>query len=151
MEPQDFSCSGNGLDLIFSGKNIKTVFIKNSNDYELVEGTSYSAAIITFYADAALQDYPELLPHQIRYFMRISCDDICDDWYNENSGYGVFEPKLFYENLSLFDKGEISCFLDIKKENWYYIAFAMQNKTDCFLAYQTPNLHLMNLWQELCL
>lgn len=130
LEPADFSCSGNGLDLLFSGENIKTVSIKNSDDYELVEGTSYSAALITSYAAAALEDYPELLPHQIRYFMRISCDDICDDGYDEKSGYGVFEPNLFNENLSLFDKGEISCFLDVKKEDWYYdsICYTEQNK-----------------------
>ena len=37
---------------------------------------------------------------------------------------------MFYENLSLFDKGEISCFLDVKKEDWYYdsICYAEQNR-----------------------
>lgn len=47
FEPSDFSCSGNGIDLLFSGENVKAVSIKNANDYELVTGTSYSAALIT--------------------------------------------------------------------------------------------------------
>ena len=130
LEPSDFSCSGNGIDLLFSGENINTVSIKNANDYELVTGTSYSAALITSYAAAALEDYPELLPHQIRYFLRISCKDICEKGYDEESGYGVFDPDLFFENLSLFDKGEISCFSDVKKENWYFdsICYAEQNR-----------------------
>ncbi len=129
-KPSDFSCFGTGIDLLFSGENIKAVSIKNANDYELVEGTSYSAALITSYAAAALEDYPALLPHQIRYFMRISCDDICDEGYDEKSGYGAFNPSLFYENLRLFDLGEISCFSDVKKEDWYFnsICCAEQNR-----------------------
>ena len=129
-EPSDFSCFGNGIDLLFSGESVKTVSINNADDYELVEGTSYSAAMITSYAAAALEDYPELLPHQIRYFMRISCDDICDVGYDEKSGYGIFNPYLFHENLSLYDNGDISCFSDVKKEDWYYdsICYAEQNK-----------------------
>lgn len=130
LEPSDFSCSGNGIDLLFSGENVKAVSIKNANDYELVTGTSYSAALITSYAAAALEDYPELLPHQTRYFLRISCEDICEKGYDEESGYGVFDPNLFFENLSLFDKGEISCFSDVKKENWYFnsVCYAEQNR-----------------------
>lgn len=130
LEPSEFSSGGNGIDLLFSGENIKAVSIKNANDYELVEGTSYSAALITSYAAAALEDYPSLLPHQIRYFMRISCDDICDEGYDEKSGYGAFNPNLFYEKLSLFDKGEISCFLDVKKEDWYFdsVCYSEQNR-----------------------
>ena len=129
-EPSDFSCSGQGIDLLFTGENIKTVSIKNSEDYELAEGTSYSAALITSHAAAAFEKYPELLPHQIRYFMRISCDDICEDGYDEESGYGVFDPDAFYENLSLFDKGEISCFSDVQKGAWYYdsVCYAEQNR-----------------------
>ncbi len=130
LEPSDFSCSGNGIDFLFSGENIKAVSIKNADDYEIVEGSSYSAALITAHVAAALEVYPELLPHQIRYFMRISCDDICGEGYDEKSGYGIFDPVLFYENLSLFDKGEISCFSDVKKENWYFnsICYAEQNR-----------------------
>ena len=130
LEPSDFSCSGNGIDFLFSGENIKAVSIKNADDYEIVEGSSYSAALITAHAAAALEVYPELLPHQIRYFMRISCDDICGEGYDEKSGYGIFDPVLFYENLSLFDKGEISCFSDVKKDDWYYgsICYAEQNR-----------------------
>lgn len=130
LEPSDFSCSGNGIDLLFSGENVNAVSIKNASDYELVTGTSYSAALITSYAAAALEDYPELLPHQIRYFLRISCEDICEKGYDEESGYGVFDPNLFFENLSLFDKGEISCFSDVKKENWYFnsVCYAEQNR-----------------------
>lgn len=130
FEPSDFSCTGNGIDLLFTGENIKVVSIRNANDYEFVEGTSYSAALITSHAATALEDYPALLPHQTRYFMRISCDDICDEGYDEKSGYGVFNPNLFYENLSLFDKGEISCFSDVKKADWYYdsVCYAEQNR-----------------------
>lgn len=130
FEPSDFSCNGNGIDLLFSGENVKAVSIKNANDYELVTGTSYSAALITSYAAAALEDYPELLPHQTRYFLRISCEDICEKGYDEESGYGVFDPKLFFENLSLFEKSEISCFSDVKKEDWYFnsICYAEQNR-----------------------
>lgn len=120
FEPSEFSSVGNGVDLLFKGENIKAVSIKNAYDYEIVEGTSYSAALVTSYAAAALENYPELLPYQMRYLMRISCNDICDEGYDEISGYGVFEPSLFYKNLSLFDKGEISCFSDVKKEDWYF-------------------------------
>lgn len=120
LEPSDFSGVGNGIDFLFSGENIKAVSIKNSNDYEFVDGTSYSAALVTSYAAAAVEAYPKFLPHQIRYLMRISCDDICDEGYDEKSGYGAFNPNIFYENLSLFGKGEISCFSDVKKEDWYY-------------------------------
>ena len=119
LEPSDFSCFGTGIDLMFPGENIKTVSLKNADNYEIVEGTSYSAALVTSYAAAALEDYPELLPHETRYFMRISCDDICDAGYDKKSGYGVFNPGLFYENLTLYDKGEITCFSDVKKEDWY--------------------------------
>ena len=130
FKPSEFSCFGNGIDLLFSGENIKVVSIKNADDYEFADGTSYSAALITSYAAAALEDYPSLLPHQIRYFMRISCDDICDEGYDEKSGYGAFNPNLFYEKLSLFDKGEISCFLDVKKEDWYFdsVCYSEQNR-----------------------
>lgn len=130
LEPSEFSSFGNGIDLLFSGENIKAVSIKNADDYEFVEGTSYSAALITSYAASALEDYPSLLPHQIRYFMRISCDDICDKGYDEKSGYGIFNPELFNENLSLFDRGEISCFLDVQKEDWYFdsVCYTEQNR-----------------------
>lgn len=120
FEPSDFSCEGNGIDMLFEGENIKAVSIKNSEDYEFVDGTSYSAALVTSYAAAALETYPGLLPHQIRYFMRISCDDICDEGYDKESGYGIFNPDMFYGNLSLFDQGEIACFSDVKKEDWYF-------------------------------
>ncbi len=130
LEPSDFSGTGNGIDFLFSGEDIKVVSIKNSNDYELVDGTSYSAALVTSYAAAAIEDYPDLLPHQVRYLMRISCDDICDNGYDEKSGYGAFDPTMFYENLSLFEKGEISCFSDVKKDDWYFdsVCYAEQRR-----------------------
>ena len=130
LEPSAFSCHGSGLDLLFSGEKVNAVSIKNADDYELVTGTSYSAALITSYAAAALEAYPELLPHQIRYFLRSSCEDICEKGYDEESGYGIFDPNLFFEHLSLFDKGEISCFSDVKKTDWYFdsVCYAEQNR-----------------------
>ena len=130
LEPSAFSCHGSGLDLLFSGEKVNAVSIKNADDYELVTGTSYSAALITSYAAAALEAYPELLPHQIRYFLRSSCEDICEKGYDAESGYGIFDPNLFFEHLSLFDKGEISCFSDVKKTDWYFdsVCYAEQNR-----------------------
>ena len=130
LEPSAFSCHGSGLDLLFSGEKVNAVSIKNADDYELVTGTSYSAALITSYAAAALEAYPELLPHQIRYFLRSSCEDICEKGYDEESGYGIFDPSLFFKHLSLFDKGEISCFSDVKKTDWYFdsVCYAEQNR-----------------------
>jgi minor extracellular protease Epr len=119
-EPSDFSCEGRGLDILVQGENLKVVSIKNAQDYELVSGTSYSAALVTSYAASALEKYPQLTPSQIRYIMKVSCDDICDEGYDEKSGYGIFNPKLFYENLVLFDGGEMVCFFDVKKDDWYY-------------------------------
>ena len=81
-EPSAFSCSGEGLDLLFSGEEVPAVSLKNADDYELVTGTSYSAALITSYAAAALETYPELLPRQTRYFFRVSCADICEKGYD---------------------------------------------------------------------
>lgn len=130
LAPSDFSCSGSGLDLPFSGEQVTAVSIKNAGDYELVTGTSYSAALITSYAAAALESYPELLPHQIRYFLRSSCEDICEKGYDAESGYGIFDPNLFFEQLSLFDGGEIACFSDVKKTDWYFdsVCYAEQNR-----------------------
>ena len=120
FEPADFSCKGSGLDVLMYGEDLKVVSIKNTADYELISGTSYSTALITAHAASALEQYPYLTPSQIRYLMRTSCDDICDGGYDEKSGYGVFNPERFYENLRLFDHGEIVCFYDVEKDDWYY-------------------------------
>ena len=120
FEPADFSCRGSGLDVLMYGEDLKVVSIKNAADYERISGTSYSTALITAHAAAALEQYPHLTPSQIRYLMRVSCEDICDAGYDEKSGYGVFAPDRFYENLALFDHGEIVCFYDVKKDSWYY-------------------------------
>lgn len=130
LEPSDFSCRGSGLDLLFFGEKLKAVSLQNAGDYELVTGTSYSAALITSYAAAALEAAPELMPHQIRYLLRISCEDIGETGYDAESGYGVFAPELFFENLSLFVQGEISCFSDVQKDDWYFdsVCYAEQNR-----------------------
>ncbi len=120
FEPAEFSCQGSGLDMLTYGENLKVVSIKNAADYELISGTSYSAALITAHAAAALEQNPHLTPSQIRYLMKVSCDDICDVGYDEKSGYGVFNADRFYENLVLFDHGEIVCFYDIKENDWFY-------------------------------
>lgn len=93
FEPADFSCKGSGLDVLMYGEDLKVVSIKNTADYELISGTSYSTALITAHAASALEQYPYLTPSQIRYLMRTSCDDICDGGYDEKSGYGVFNPE----------------------------------------------------------
>ena len=98
------------------GEDLKVVSIKNAADYETISGTSYSTALISAHAAAALEQYPHLTPSQIRYLMRIGCDDICDAGYDEKSGYGVFSPDRFYENLRLFDHGEIICFYDVERK-----------------------------------
>ncbi len=120
FEPTEFSCHGSGLDILMYGEDLKVVSIKNAADYELISGTSYSTALVTAHAAAALERYPRLTPSQIRYIMKISCDDICDSGYDEKSGYGVFNPDLFYENLMLFDNGEIICFYDVRSNDWFY-------------------------------
>ena len=120
FEPAEFSCQGSGLDMLMYGEDLKVVSIKNAADYELISGTSYSTALITSHAAAALEQYPHLTPSQIRYLMRVSCDDICDAGYDEKSGYGIFAPDRFYENLRLFDHGEIICFYDVKANDWFY-------------------------------
>ncbi len=120
LEPAEFSCQGNGLDMLMYGEDLKAVSIKNAADYELISGTSYSAALITAHASAALEQYPYLTPSQVRYLMRVSCEDICDAGYDEKSGYGIFNPDRFYENLRLFDHGEIVCFYDVREDDWYY-------------------------------
>ena len=120
FEPAAFSCQGSGLDMLMYGENLKVVSIKNAADYEMISGTSYSTALITAHVAAALEQYPHLTPSQIRYLMRASCDDICDAGYDEKSGYGIFNPDRFYENLQLFDQGEIVCFYDVEKDDWYY-------------------------------
>ena len=120
FEPTEFSCQGSGLDMLTYGENLRVVSIKNAADYELISGTSYSAALITAHAAAALERYPHLTPSQIRYLMRVSCDDICDAGYDEKSGYGVFNADRFYENLRLFDHGETVCFYDVKADDWFY-------------------------------
>lgn len=120
FEPTDFSCQGSGLDMLMYGEDLKVVSIKNAADYEMISGTSYSTALITAHAAAALEQYPHLTPSQIRYLMKVSCDDICDAGYDEKSGNGVFNPDRFYENLRLFDHGEIICFYDVEKDDWFY-------------------------------
>ncbi len=120
FEPSDFSCQGSGLDMLMYGEDLKVVSIKNAADYERISGTSYSTALITAHAAAALEQYPHLTPSQIRYLMRVSCDDICAAGYDEKSGYGVFNADRFYENLRLFDHGEILCFYDVRDGDWYY-------------------------------
>ena len=120
FEPAGFSCRGSGLDVLMYGEGLEVVSIKNAADYELVSGTSYSAALITAHAAAALEQYPQLTPSQIRYLMRVSCDDICDAGYDEKSGYGIFNPGRFYGKLRLFDHDEIICFYDVKENDWFY-------------------------------
>lgn len=120
LELTDFSCHGSGLDVLMYGEELKVVSIKNAADYESISGTSYSTALITAHAAAALEQYPNLTPSQIRYLMKVSCNDICDTGYDEKSGYGIFNPDRFYENLRLFDHGEIVCFFDVEKDDWYY-------------------------------
>ena len=120
FEPTDFSCQGSGLDMLMYGEDLKVVSIKNAAYYEMISGTSYSTALITAHAAAALEQYPHLTPSQIRYLMKVSCDDICDAGYDEKSGNGVFNPDRFYENLRLFDHGEIICFYDVEKDDWFY-------------------------------
>lgn len=120
LEPADFSSQGNGLDMLIDGEDLKVVSIKNAADYESISGTSYSAALITSYAAAAFEQYPYIMPTQLRYLMRVSCEDICDAGYDEQSGYGIFSPERFSENLRLFDQGEIVCFYDVSETDWFY-------------------------------
>lgn len=128
-EPSDFSCQGNGIDILMCGENLKVASIKNAADYEVISGTSYAAALITAHAAAALEQYPYIMPSQMRYLMRISCDDICDIGYDEKSGYGIFVPEYFYENIRLFGNGKIVCFDDVNTNHWFFesVRYAEEN------------------------
>lgn len=72
----DFSHYGSDLDIIAPGTNILTVYKKFINKYEKVNGTSFSAPIVSGISALILSQNPELNPEQVRDILIESADKV---------------------------------------------------------------------------
>ena len=113
-----FSGRGAGLTLLASGEDLTAASIANASEYREVTGTSFAAARVTAAAAAVLEAYPELRAEDLRFLLMKSCIDVCEEGYDETSGFGILSQSLLMENAAALSAGELLPFLDVDPEKW---------------------------------
>jgi subtilisin family serine protease len=81
-----FSSFGNTIDLVAPGTNIISTAI--GGKYNSVNGTSFSAPIVSAVSALILSQNPQLGPGQVRNILKTSADDILFSGWDEFSGSG---------------------------------------------------------------
>ncbi len=81
-----FSNFGNSIDLVAPGSEIISTAVDGS--YNIVNGTSFSAPIVSAVSALLLSKNPEITPNQIRNILKTSAQDIMYNGWDELSGAG---------------------------------------------------------------
>lgn len=84
--PAGFSNWGNTLDLVAPGVEMITTL--RNGQYGSVNGTSFSAPVVSAAAALTLALHPELDPEQVRTFLKTTCDDIGYTGWDEYTAAG---------------------------------------------------------------
>jgi hypothetical protein len=86
-----FSSSSPAMDLVAPGQNIETAVptIYNPNGYDSLDGTSFSAPLVSGAAAAVWTLRPKLTNTQLFEVMRHSARDVGRRGWDRNTGYGV--------------------------------------------------------------
>jgi len=98
-----FSNWGHTIDLVAPG--VEIISPRAGGGYEMTNGTSFSAPMITATAGLLLSNNPEFSPEQIRNLLKTSADDIGIYGWDEHSGSGrlnMFRASQINKKSSLY-------------------------------------------------
>ncbi|MEA2104250.1 MAG: S8 family serine peptidase [Candidatus Cloacimonadota bacterium] len=99
LERCSFSCYGEGLDLVAPGALILSTAL--DNEYQEMSGTSMAAPFISGVTALLLSNIPTLTNNEIYSLLKISCDDLGEDGYDNYFGHGVINSNLLLQNANL--------------------------------------------------
>ncbi|RXE58496.1 S8 family peptidase [Acetivibrio mesophilus] len=121
-----FSNRHSGVDLLAPGIKLKTANLKG--EAVTVNGTSYSTAWVSGAAAALLAIDPTLTPYQLRQLLRNTARDICDEGYDEESGWGVMDLDAAIAKLRA-ESGKQLPFSDVSEGAYYRqaVEWALKN------------------------
>lgn len=86
------SFSLQGADLLAQGVGLLTATNQNGKTPATVEGTSYSCALVTGVCARLLERYPALTPERVRNALYALADDVLEQGFDDESGWGVLRP-----------------------------------------------------------
>lgn len=130
-EKSDFSNFGEAVDV--SALGTRTYTLKENNEYDYVNGTSFATPITSGAIGMVLQKYPSLAPNTLESIMKLTSQDFrtqaalgtgADAPCANNCGAGVVNA---YEALTLINNSEV------QNINQAGQAIAMASRTESFL------------------
>jgi len=99
-----FSSYGEGIDLSGPGLSIYSTYLNNEYKYE--SGTSMAAPYVAGCAALLLSQNPLLTNVEVYNLIKISCDDLGQDGYDNVYGYGIIDVEKLIQNASIQIKPE---------------------------------------------
>lgn len=94
-----FSSYGEGVDMSGPGLSIFSTYL--NEDYKEESGTSMAAPFVAGCAGLLLAQNPLLQNDEVYDLLRLSCDDLGDDGYDNIFGYGIINAEKLMQNANL--------------------------------------------------
>lgn len=111
--PAVFSNRNSALDILAPGENVTVAAFSGEPMSET--GTSFSCAYVSGVAARLMTEHPKLTGFEVAKILMSSARDICDEGYDELSGWGVLDEKAAREYAA---DGRL--FRDVTKNKWYF-------------------------------
>lgn len=87
-----FSNQGNQMDLVAPGESIILPnIIRGEGNYALLNGTSFSAPMVSGAASILFGTYPDLTPDEVKIILKESARDLYQTGWDKTSGYGLLD------------------------------------------------------------
>jgi len=93
-----FSSYGEGIDLCGPGLSIYSTYL--NNEYKNESGTSMAAPFVAGCAGLLLSQNPLLSNIEVYNLIKISCNDLGEDGYDNVYGYGIINAEKLMQNAS---------------------------------------------------
>jgi len=91
-----FSSYGEGIDLCGPGLSIYSTYL--NNEYKTESGTSMAAPFVAGCAGLLLSQNPLLSNVEVYNLIKISCNDLGDEGYDNVYGYGIIDAEKLLQN-----------------------------------------------------
>lgn len=148
----NFSCHGEGLDMVAPGLNIYSTAL--NSDYGMQSGTSSSAPFVVGAAALLLSNRPELSNADVYNILKNSCKDLGPDGYDNEYGFGVVNTNEVLYNSEINNYADVFIkFPDY--EQGFSDDFPVIGNADCpdflryCLTYSTKNLPEEGDWKDI--
>ena len=103
-----FSSYGEGIDLCGPGLSIYSTYL--NNEYKNESGTSMAAPFVAGCAGLLLSQNPLLSNIEVYNLIKISCNDLGEDGYDNVYGYGIINAEKLMQNASADIKPQSAIF-----------------------------------------